>query len=762
MMFPLSATRSLWLPVIGLLLAGCAQDRIRNDSARLLREGNFEQALQGFQEGVREYPDNTALRAGLTSARAEVITRLVASTSQLRDQGKFDEAERAIERALAMEPASERLLAVQSDLSKARRQKERVAQASSLAKSGNRAAALEVLTHLLRESPRLPDALALQRGLEAQLRAEREDSGLKISPEARVITLDFRGAPLSTVLDAITRSSGIQFIIDRDVKQDGRITVFLKSARVEDAIEIVVGSQQLAQRIIDSKTVLVYPNTIDKQREHQNQVIRVFNLAHVEAKTTAALLRSMLKIKEPFIDERANLVAIRETPEIVTLAERLVALHDVAEAEVMLEVEVLEVRTGRLTELGINFPNSFSLTPLSLPGTTGQTVDSLSNLGSDRIGVTVAGLLVKLRREVGDFNILANPRIRTKSKEKARIVIGDKVPLVTATTNATGFVADSISYLDVGLKLEVEPVVSPDDEVTIKLALEVSSLAKEVRTTSGTLAYQIGTRNANTTLRLRDGETQLLGGLISNEDRSSSNRVPGLGDLPIAGRLFSSQLDDVQRTELVLAITPRIVRSAPRPDVSQSEMWVGTEMNTRLRPTPGVLLSTPPTPPNKARDERSSASTSNLVGSTKPAPTTPDLPIQVTAAWQAPANTKTDATFTATLVLSSGQALRGAPLEIAYPIEFLEVLAVNEGAFFKKDDPSASFNYAINPSNGTIGASILGADPVGAKGRDTVLQIQFRAKKAGQAQISVKSLKPVGLTAIPVVVELPSHAIAIQ
>ena len=126
-----------------------------------------------------------------------------------------------------------------------------------------------------------------------------------------------------------------------------------------------------------------------------------------------------------------------------------------------------------------------------------------------------------------------------------------------------------------------------DDEVAIRVALEVSSVAREVRTASGSLAYQIGTRNASTMLRLRDGETQLLAGLISHEDRSSASRLPGLGDLPIAGRLFSAQRDDNSRTELVLAITPRILRNVRQPDASEAELWVGTEANTRLRPPGG-------------------------------------------------------------------------------------------------------------------------------------------------------------------------------
>jgi general secretion pathway protein D len=153
--------------------------------------------------------------------------------------------------------------------------------------------------------------------------------------------------------------------------------------------------------------------------------------------------------------------------------------------------------------------------------------------------------------------------------------------VITTTAAATGgFVSESVSYLDVGLKLEVEPVISLDDDVSMKVGLEVSNIVREVRSSSNTLTYQIGTRTAATNLRLRDGETQVLAGLISTDDRRTADRIPGLGELPIAGRLFSHTLDNNNRTEIVLLITPRIVRTLARPDAAAVEFAAGTEAST--------------------------------------------------------------------------------------------------------------------------------------------------------------------------------------
>jgi general secretion pathway protein D len=743
---------------VALLLAGCAQQIIRDDATQKLRTGQYESAIAGLEDGLSRYPDSVTLRAGLVTARAEAAARLVAQASQERAEGKLDNADKTLQRAAATDPQNNRWPALQADLLLERRAQKSLEDARTLAADGKKDQAARTVEAALRDTPRHPGLLTLSRQLEIEQRVAGDGAGRRSLAETRPITLDFRTAPLSTLLDAITRGSGINFVLDKDVKLDGRTTIYMRAGKVEDALDMVLSANQLARKIIDPQTVFIYPNTPEKNKEHQEQLIRVFYLANAEAKTTAALLRTMLRIKDPFIDERANMIVLRETPEIITLAERLVALHDVGEPEVMLEVEILEIKTSRLTELGVNFPNSFSLTPLSASG-AGLTVSGLRGLNSSQVGVGINGLLFNLRREVGDFNTLANPRIRTKSREKAKILIGDKVPVITSTASASGFVSENVSYLDVGLKLDVEPTVSPDDEVTIKLALEVSSLAKEVRTTGGSVAYQIGTRNATTTLRLRDGETQLLGGLISNEDRSSSNRVPGIGDLPLVGRLFSSQKDDYQRTELVLAITPRILRPAARADISQAELWVGSESSTRLRQPPALARSSGvnavlPAPKTAGNPTAPVLMAPILAGQTSTPSSTPTAltPSAVKPAsngptrllWQGPSEVKVGESFAVSVNISSGTALRGLPLEIAYPSNLLDVVAIAEGPFLKQSEGDTSFVQANNPAAGRLNVGLLRSDTSGASGEGTLVQIQFKAKAAGAVQLSFTSARPIG------------------
>src|SRR4030095_12036721 len=246
----------------------------------------------------------------------------------------------------------------------------------------------------------------------------------------------------------------------------------------------------------------------------------------------------------------------------------------------MLEVEVLEVSSSAITELGVRYPDQVSFSVVGAAGIPGTiTLPEWQNRSSDlvRISFSNPALILNFKDQVGRTNLLANPRIRVRNREKAKIHIGDKVPVITTTAGSTGFVSESVNYLDVGLKLDVEPEIYLDNDVAMKVGLEVSTIVQEIRSPSGTLTYRVGTRLANTTLRLKDGETQVLAGLISDEDRSSANRIPGLGSLPVLGKLFGSQGDNTTKTEIVLLITPRVVRNLVRPDSRSSEFLSGTE-----------------------------------------------------------------------------------------------------------------------------------------------------------------------------------------
>lgn len=578
--------------LVALNLAGCAGTL--KEGRELIAAGQAEAGIARLRAGLADEPDNLELKAYYHTQRERLTSELLIRAQQDLDAGRFDAAEATLQKVLAIHAENPRALTLRANLAAARQHQLAMQKAGEALAAGRTDDAEQAARLVLAQAPGHAGAQALQQQIQAA-RAADELSPRELGAAYRKpVTLEFRDAPLRSVFDMIARQSGINFVFDKDVRLDTKATLFARSTSVADAIDMLLLTGQLAKKVVNANTLLIYPDQPAKQKTYQELMVKSFYLGNADAKTTMAMLRTLVKARDLYVDERLNLLVMRDTPEAIRLAERIVAVQDLAEPEVMLEVEVLEVKRGRLLDLGVQYPNQFSLlntitnqtatsstvgAPVVTTNTTLSplplTVDKLRHItGAD---ITMNTPQVNLKKEDSDVNLLANPRIRVKNREKAKIHIGDKVPVITSNTTSTGVVSESVSYLDVGLKLDVEPSVLMREDVQIKVGLEVSNIVREIRSNSGTLTYQIGTRNAGTTLRLKDGETQVLAGLISDEDRSTASRVPGLGDLPLLGRLFSSQRDERSKTEIVLLITPRVLRSDATRHPALTEFRGGTE-----------------------------------------------------------------------------------------------------------------------------------------------------------------------------------------
>lgn len=614
---PLPTIHPLGTIVLLLFLGACASDPAFREGERLLAQGQDAAGLAALEKAVAEHPGNAQYRAALIRAREALLRKDLLNAEALVRAGELARASAAYEELARRYGDDARVVgglgALQVRLDNQALMK---SAAAALEKNEIEAARARLRAVLARE-PGHPEALRLFKQIEEKAGRAR---GVEVpslgATYRRPVSLEFRDAPLRQVFDAMSRQSGLNFVFDKDVRLDQRATVFARDTAIADALDALIATSQLAKKILNANTVLIYPNQPNKVKEYQEQVVKSFFLAHAEAKNVMNLIRTMGKIPDVYVDDKLNMVAVRDSPEGVRLAERLVLMADRPDAEVMLEVEIMEVKRSRLQDLGLQWPNQFSVlnvvnstsvvagavgAPVStttqvqspLPLTLRQVLPN--NLNSSNISVSPAPTL-NLRKDASDVNLLANPRIRVKSREKAKIHIGDKVPVITANTTSTGVVSESVSYLDVGLKLDVEPQIGLDGDVSIKVGLEVSNIVKEVKSTTGTLTYQLGSRNANTVLRLKDGETQVLAGLISDEDRAGASKVPGLGDLPILGRLFSSNRDELNKNEIVLTITPRILRNIERPELADAEFFAGTENQASDQPLRVRTVHTAPAP----------------------------------------------------------------------------------------------------------------------------------------------------------------------
>jgi general secretion pathway protein D len=596
------------LVLVVIFVVACASiDQVLEESRDYVAAGRGEEALALLQIAIREHPRNREYRAEFFRQRERLLAQWVAQAEALRAMERAEAAAELYRRALSFDPESVRAKRGLALVERDARHRGVIAAAGKLVEEERYLDAQGLLRPVLAENPQQREARRLHRLIEEKT-APPVYATVRLKPEnPQPIALELRDVTLRSVFDVISRNSGVSFVLDKDVRADQKTTLVLRQASVQELIRLVLATHQLEQKLINETTVLVFPNTPQKLREYQELVVRGFYLENADAKHTASLIRALVKTRDLFIDEKLNAVFVKDTPSAIRLAEHIIAAHDLAEPEVMLEVEVLEVGESRLLELGMRFPETAALGLVGAAGKPGVvTLPEWLARDSNIVQLSFSDplFLLTLRQQDASTSVLANPRIRVRNKERARIHIGDRVPVITTTAAATGgFVSESVSYLDVGLKLEVEPQIYLEDEIGIKVGLEVSNIAREVRSaTTNTLTYQIGTRNASTILRLRDGETQILAGLISDEDRRSASRVPGVGELPVVGRLFSATRDNTSRTEVVLLITPRLVRTLARPDARSIEFAAGTEASTGAPASAGSTTAPPPPQPKPSAE----------------------------------------------------------------------------------------------------------------------------------------------------------------
>lgn len=550
-----------------------------------------EGKVHELAQQVAEHPTDVVLRNRWFRERELAINALSAEAEAADAKGDIVAAKQVYARILTLDPhhvkaldyerASERDIILRKQLEQAKQHLDKPKQA------------LKEVQDILLEQPANVEARALEKQLLAQEPKARVALPQLQSNLNKPVTLELRDANVKIVFEALSRATGINFVLDKDIKPETKASVFVKKMPIEDAIDMVLSSNGLQKKVLSPTSVLVYPATQQKNKDYQDLLIRNFYFANTSAKQCADMLRTILKIRDVYVDERLNMLVLRDKPEVMALAEKMIKAQDIADPEVMLEIEVIEITRNKLQQLGIGYPTS--LTVLNNP----LTLETIKQIKSSTIGVSPAPN-VQFRTTDSDLNLLSNPRIRVKNNEKAKVVVGNKVPVITTNAIQGGVTSESVSYVDVGLKLDVEPKVMLDDFISIKVGLEVSSLGEAVTLSNNSKVFNIGTRNASTVLRLKHGETQILAGLIQDSERKNANKVPGLGEIPLLGRLFSNNTDEKNKTEIVLAITPKILSNVTLPEATFSEYWSGTDTVISDKP----LLNNQPETQNTGRNQQ--------------------------------------------------------------------------------------------------------------------------------------------------------------
>ncbi|HEY6065337.1 MAG TPA: secretin N-terminal domain-containing protein, partial [Thermoanaerobaculia bacterium] len=558
-----------------LLFVGCT-------SSRAFRDAREEEALEHWDMAVLKYsravdlePKNSSYRVSLARAKIKASQFHFEKGKMYRSSGRPELAVVELDQAVLLDPTNQY---AEVELRKAREEAATVI----AARSGE--TRIETLKR--------------------QVRGSRARPPLLEPASDRPISLNFpQPKPIKQIYKALADAAGINVIFDPQLKDDN-VAIVLSNMDFQRALETLMRQENHFYKVIDERTILIASDTPANRKTYEDLVIRTFFLSNADVTEVANALRSLLQTTRISVNKAENSITLRDTADKVAIAERIVEQNDKQLAEVVVDVELLQLNTSKTQDLGLLLSAYESKALLAAPGGKTNfgndvpegsfTWDQLRNLSIRSFGFTLPSITYSFIKNNTDAELLAKPQLRISEGQKAQLVIGDRVPIPTTTFNTGTTVGGNIvpvtsfQYQDVGIKIEVEPRVHHNKEVTLKLTIEVSNLNGFVEVQAGQKQPIIGTRTISSSIRLKDGETNFLAGLFRNDKSNTTNAVPFLGDLPILGRLFSKKATTNANTDLVLTLTPHILRI---PDVTAEDLeplYVGTDANISMFGTPRV------------------------------------------------------------------------------------------------------------------------------------------------------------------------------
>lgn len=679
------------LCAVGLaaLLLGCAGPIKRAE--RYAAQDEWMQAVLEYRKAYGREPANVEFKSRLKQTELKAADYYYQRGQRLLEQGKLDDAIAQYQQGLAAMPEHSKLLQALNE-ALARKEAEGLhAEALAQLGAGNVEQGRQLLQRVLEAFPG-HRAAAVRLAELRKAAADGEADGLALG-SSDPVTLNFRQTDLRTAFEFLAKSFGVNLMFDEAFKSVP-VTLYAKDVTFEQGLNLLLATSKNFYKKLGPNTILIAPDSKEKRGQYEDHVFRTFPLNNIAAKDMADLLKGLLTIKKLVVNEELNSLTLRDTPELLKQAERLIEVNDRKPAEMILEVEILEVNRNKAERLGLDLGSyaiGASVPPFPLTGSFSRALDSGT--------FTVPSATFRFFKQDVDAKTLANPRIRVLNGKEAKIHIGDRVPLRSATIqDATGQIRTTFDYREIGIRFIVQPAIHLDNSATVKLSLEVSSLGENVGTANEP-AFRIGTRNADTHMLLRDGETAILGGLIREEERSTQVTVPGLGAIPLVGLLFTADDSSAGRTDVLLTITPRVVRGWEPPPRLAREFYSGTETvysteplyaflegGARGRAAPKIDTS------GEARDDDSPPAPTGVVESApaKPAEAPADVPAPAAAASATiapPTLGFTEAVYEA----ASGQEIelqldarnlggaRQLPVEILYNAQLLSFVRVEKG-----------------------------------------------------------------------------------
>ncbi|BCS53668.1 secretin N-terminal domain-containing protein [Geobacter sp. SVR] len=590
-----------------LLVSGCSgASRSFSKGEAFEAEGRYEEAMYSYADAFMKDPEGGVYRLRFLNARERAADQHFKQGNEFLSGENYAAAAAEFQAAQGLDPTQARYKQ-QADAALRLKDAQAAYQEGLEFEKGNKLKdANRLFKHAIELNPDNRNYQAALARVQSQRKSKLEGFELNVK-SGKPITLKFKDAKLKDVFAIITQLSGINFIFDEAIK-DQPVTIYLENGSFQQALDMLTSMFKLGRKAANESTVIIYPNTPEKKKQYEDMLLRTFHLNYMDAKKAVNLIRTMIQVRKIYVNEESNSIVVRDSADVVDVVDKILDANDVPDPEVVLDVEVVElsdknaqnvglllsnynVQMAGFTPDGQMLSNSLSTATTTTTGTTTTTTQAgpsnlvkaftLKGYGGF---VTVPSAQYNFGKTLAKGEVLSNPKIRVKNKEKSKFNVGTRVPITTTTLNGT-ISQVNVQYVDVGVKVNAEPIIQLNNEVVIKLSLEVSSILSQEKVggaDSSTTVVTIGTRNLDTVLSLKDGESSVIGGLIQNTRNDSKQKIFLLGDLPLIGPLISSNDSSKDKTELVLAITPRLVRGVTVPSSNLMAFFSGKEDDPSL------------------------------------------------------------------------------------------------------------------------------------------------------------------------------------
>lgn len=559
-----------------ILLTGCASDRLPEPEK--VNVGNIDTLVSEIQQidnSIKTKPGDIELRTERQSMVTQLVNYYLLAANQAVARNDYLSATKFWRSALSYQPGN---FSAQQGLKKIEgsRALDKLYQQAVVQYKTEPELALQKIQQVLEEDPNWPQAAEMRDHLMREIAVQNQPE-TKMNRELRKpVSFNFQKHKLMDIFASISKITGINIIYDKDVPETATASLIANDTTAENALNLLLLSNQLRKKILNSNTLLIYPATAQKEKTYRDTLVKTVFLGYAKAKDLNVALRNLIKIRDVHVDERTNSITFRGPRESVEKAEQLLMTLDRPEAEVTLGVEVLEINAKDEEILGINFPGQVGVGFNASEDSTNIPLNGFNqgnmfiNLGASQ------GISANLQKVRSHARVLANPRIRVKNNKKAVIDIGERIPVLTSSISES-FSQEQVEYQDVGLKLEVTPDISVDSTISMDVKFNLSTIGGAEHSKDGVAYYRTNNREATTVLSSQNGETQVLAGLIKESDSDELTGLPGLSDLPLLGKLFGSNDNSTERTEVVLLITPTIERNIDLPGTHINTIEMGSE-----------------------------------------------------------------------------------------------------------------------------------------------------------------------------------------